>query len=122
MGGVAMILPECRSLWEGVEQADSLVLNPHKWMGVGCDLSAYFVRDPQHLIRVMSTNPAYLQTGQDAQVKNYRDWGIPLGRRFRSLKLWFVIREQGVEGLRARLRRDLENARRFAGLVDASAD
>ena len=59
--------------------------------------STYFVRDPQHLVRVMSTNPSYLRTAADSQVKNFRDWGIPLGRRFRALKLWFLIREQGVE-------------------------
>ena len=122
MAGVAMILPEYRALWEGVEAADSIVMNPHKWLGAGCDLSTYFVRDPQHLIRVMSTNPAYLQTGHDTEVKNFRDWGIPLGRRFRSLKLWFLIRDEGVEGIRTRLRRDLDNARFFEALVDAAPD
>jgi len=111
MAGSAMILPECRELWEGVETADSLVVNPHKWLGVSFDCSTYFVRDPQLLVRVMSTNPSYLQTAADGQVKNYRDWGIPLGRRMRALKLWFVIREQGVSGLQVRIRRDLENAR-----------
>jgi len=111
MAGSAMILPECRELWEGIEAADSLVVNPHKWLGVSFDCSTYFVRDPQLLVRVMSTNPSYLQTAADGQVKNYRDWGIPLGRRMRALKLWFVIREQGVSGLQARIRRDLENAR-----------
>ncbi len=110
MAGSAMILPECRELWEGVEAADSLVVNPHKWLGVSFDCSTYFVRDPQLLVRVMSTNPSYLQTAADSQVKNYRDWGIPLGRRMRALKLWFVIREQGVAGLQARIRRDLSNA------------
>jgi len=111
MAGSAMILPECRALWEGVEWADSLVVNPHKWLGVSFDCSTYFVRDPQWLVRVMSTNPSYLQTAADGQVKNYRDWGIPLGRRMRALKLWFVIREQGVSGLQARIRRDLGHAR-----------
>ena len=87
LAGTAMVLPECRPLWDGVERADSLVFNPHKWMGVGFDFCAYYVRDPQHLIRVMSTNPSYLRTAQDGAVKNYRDWHIPLGRRFRALKL-----------------------------------
>jgi aromatic-L-amino-acid/L-tryptophan decarboxylase len=119
MAGSAMILPECRWMWAGVEAADSIVMNPHKWLGTGCDLSAYYVRDPQHLIRVMSTNPSYLRTQQDAEVKNFRDWGIPLGRRFRALKLWFLIREQGVAGLQARLRRDLENAQWLKEAVDA---
>jgi aromatic-L-amino-acid decarboxylase len=111
MAGSAMILPECRHLWEGIEGADSIVLNPHKWLGVAFDCSLYYVRDSEHLVRVMSTNPSYLQSSVDARVKNLRDWGIPLGRRFRALKLWFLIREQGVSGLQARLRRDLANAR-----------
>jgi aromatic-L-amino-acid/L-tryptophan decarboxylase len=120
LAGSAMILPECRFMWEGVEGADSIVLNPHKWLGVGFDCTAYFVRDPEHLIRVMSTNPSYLRTARDAEVKNFRDWGIPLGRRFRALKLWFLIREQGVEGLRTRIRRDLENAQWLKAQVDAA--
>ena len=111
MAGSAMILPECRELWNGIEEADSIVVNPHKWLGAAVDCSVYYVRDPQHLVRVMSTNPSYLQSAVDERVTNYRDWGIPLGRRFRALKLWFLIRSEGVEGLRRRLRRDLENAR-----------
>ena len=111
MAGSAMILPECRWMWSGVEDADSLVLNAHKWLGAPFDCSLYYVRDPEHLVRVMSTNPSYLQTSADGEVRNLRDWGIPLGRRFRALKLWFLIREQGVSGLQARLRRDLANAR-----------
>jgi glutamate/tyrosine decarboxylase-like PLP-dependent enzyme len=114
MAGSGMILPELRPLWEGVEAADSLVVNPHKWLGAAFDCSVYFVRDPQHLARVMSTNPSYLRTAVDEKVTNYRDWGIPLGRRFRALKLWFLIRSEGVEGLRRRLRRDIENARWLA--------
>ena len=120
MAGSAMILPECRWMWQGVEEADSLVLNPHKWLGVVFDCSIFYVRDPQHLVRVMSTNPSYLQTAADSQVKNYRDWGIPLGRRFRALKLWCLIRAEGVEGLQARLRRDLANAQWLAEQVDAT--
>ncbi|HEY2153444.1 MAG TPA: pyridoxal-dependent decarboxylase [Vicinamibacterales bacterium] len=120
MAGSAMILPECRSLWHGVEDADSIVMNPHKWLGAAFDCSVYFVRDPEHLVRVMSTNPSFLQTSADGRVKNYRDWGIPLGRRFRALKLWFLIREQGVSGLQARLRRDIDNARWLAETVRAT--
>jgi aromatic-L-amino-acid decarboxylase len=120
MAGSAMILPECRWMWEGVERADSLVLNPHKWLGAAFDCSLYYVRDQEHLIRVMSTNPSYLQTGVDSQVKNLRDWGIPLGRRFRALKLWCLIREQGLEGLQARLRRDLANAQWLAAQIQAA--
>jgi aromatic-L-amino-acid decarboxylase len=122
MAGSAMILPECRDLWRGVEEADSLVLNAHKWLGVAFDCSLYYVRDPQHLVRVMSTNPSYLQSPVDDQVRNLRDWGIPLGRRFRALKLWCLIREQGVEGLQRRLRRDLANARWLESQVRAEAD
>jgi aromatic-L-amino-acid decarboxylase len=114
MAGSAMIVPECRTLWNGVEGADSLVVNPHKWLGVSMDCSTYYVRDPQFLVRVMSTNPSYLQTAADGQVTNYRDWGIPLGRRMRALKLWFVIRDQGVQGLQARIRRDLAQAQWLA--------
>jgi len=121
LAGTAMVLPECRPLWEGVEQADSLVFNPHKWMGVGFDFSAYYVRDPEHLIRVMSTNPSYLRTAQDGAVKNYRDWHIPLGRRFRALKLWFYLLDVGVEELQARIRRDLANAQWLREQVDAAA-
>ena len=120
MAGSAMILPECRWMWQGIEGADSLVLNPHKWLGVAFDCSLYYVRDPQHLVRLMGTNPSFLQSAVDNQVKNLRDWGIPLGRRFRALKLWCLIREQGVAGLQARLRRDLANAQWFAEQVQAA--
>ena len=117
MAGSAMILPDCRQLWQGVESADSVIVNAHKWLGAVFDCTLYFVRDPEHLVRVMSTNPSYLQSAADGRVKNYRDWGLPLGRRFRALKLWFLIRDQGVAQLQARLRRDLDNAKWLAGEV-----
>jgi aromatic-L-amino-acid decarboxylase len=117
MAGSAMILPECRHLWRGIEHADSIVVSPHKWIGAAFDCAVYFVRRPEDLVRVMSTNPSYLQTAADAVVKNYRDWGLPLGRRFRALKLWFLIRHQGVAGLQERLRRDLANARWLADTI-----
>ena len=120
MAGSAMILPECRPLWDGIEAADSLVLNPHKWLGAAFDCSLYYVRDPDHLVRVLSTNPSYLRSSVDERVKNLRDWGVPLGRRFRALKLWCLIREQGVENLRQRLRRDLDNARWLEQQVQAT--
>ena len=120
LAGSAMILPECRALWRGIDGADSLVVNPHKWLGAAFDCSVYFVRDPEHLVRVMSTNPSYLQTAADGKSPNFRDWGIPLGRRMRALKLWFLIREQGVSGLQARLRRDIANAQWLAAQVDAA--
>ena len=84
MAGSAMILPECRWMWKGIERADSLVLNAHKWLGAAFDCSLYYIKDQEHLVRVMSTNPSYLQSAADGRVKNYRDWGIPLGRRFRA--------------------------------------
>jgi aromatic-L-amino-acid decarboxylase len=117
MAGSAMILPECRWMWDGVEEADSLVVNPHKWLGATFDCSVYYVRRPDELVRVMSTNPSYLRTAADAQVTNYRDWGLPLGRRFRALKLWFLLRAEGIAALQARLRRDLENAQWLAGEI-----
>lgn len=117
MAGSAMILPEMRGLWEGIDQADSLVVNPHKWLGTVFDCSLYYVKDPEHLVRVMSTNPSYLQTAVDAQVKNLRDWGIPLGRRFRALKIWLLLRLEGIDALQARLRRDLDNARWLAAQI-----
>lgn len=120
MAGTAMLLPECRHLWEGVEGADSLSWNPHKWMGTILDTSLFYVRDPQHLIRVMSTNPSYLQSSVDGDVVQYRDWGIPLGRRFRALKLWFHLALEGPDAIRARVRRDLDNARWLAGEVESA--
>jgi aromatic-L-amino-acid/L-tryptophan decarboxylase len=120
MGGAAMLLPEYRHHWDGIEAADSVIVNPHKWLDIAFDCSLYFVRDAQHLVRVMSTNPSYLQTPVDAQVRNYRDWGIPLGRRFRALKIWFALREQGADAMRARLRRDLDNARWLEAQIRSS--
>lgn len=111
MAGTAMILPECRWMWDGIEGADSIIINPHKWLGVVFDCSLYYIRNREHLVRVMSTNPSYLQTSKDNEVKNYRDWGIPLGRRFRALKLWCLIKEQGVSGLQERIRKDIKNAK-----------
>ena len=122
MAGSAMILPECRHLWDGIEGADSIIVSPHKWMGAAFDCGVYYVRRPEELIRVMSTNPSYLRTEADAVVKNYRDWGLPLGRRFRALKLWFLIRSEGVAALQGRLRRDIENARWLAGQVRGTPD
>jgi aromatic-L-amino-acid decarboxylase len=120
MAGTALLLPEFRHHGAGLEQADSIVINPHKWMGIAFDCSLYLVRDPQHLVRVMSTNPSFLQTAADGEVRSYRDWGIALGRRFRALKIWITLREQGVEAIRARLRRDLANAQWLAAQVDAA--
>ena len=120
MGGSAMLLPECRWMWEGVEGADSVVVNVHKWLGVAFDCTMHLVRDSDLLVRVMSTNPSYLRSAVDEQVRNYRDWGLPLGRRFRALKFWFLVREQGVQRLQERLRRDLQNAAWLAEQIRAT--
>ncbi|MDH3759787.1 MAG: pyridoxal-dependent decarboxylase [Gammaproteobacteria bacterium] len=120
MAGSAMLLPECRHLWQGVEQADSIAWNPHKWMGTILDCSLFYVRDVQHMVRVMSTNPSYLRSSVDDEVRQYRDWGIPLGRRFRALKLWYHLGIDGIDAIQARLRRDLDNAQWFAQQVSAS--
>lgn len=109
-------------MWDGVEDADSVVINAHKWLGVPFDCSLYFVRDEPHLLRVMSTDPSFLQSKADDKVRNLRNTGIPLGRRFRALKLWFVIREQGVAGLQARLRRDIGLAQTLRTMVEATPD
>jgi aromatic-L-amino-acid decarboxylase len=122
MAGSAMLLPECRHLWEGVEQADSIAWNPHKWMGTILDCSLFYVRDVEHLVRVMSTNPSYLRSTVDDEVKQYRDWGIPLGRRFRSLKLWYQLSIDGIDSIQQRLRRDLDNAQWFSQLVESTDD
>lgn len=122
MAGSAMILPEMRHLWEGVEAADSVVFNPHKWLGVVFDCSVYFVRDSEHLVRVMSTNPSYLQTAADGEAPNFRDWGIPLGRRFRALKIWWLLQCEGVSALQERLRRDINNARWLESQILQAAD
>ena len=118
MAGTAMLLEECRPLWDGVEQADSISWNPHKWMGTILDCSLFYVKDSELLIRVMSTNPSYLQSSVDEDVIQYRDWGIPLGRRFRALKLWFHLSLDGPEAIKDRIRRDIDNAVWFAGQVE----
>lgn len=122
MAGSAMVLPECRHLWSGVEQADSITWNPHKWLGTILDTSLFLVRDPEYLVQVMSTNPSYLMSKADGAVVQYRDWGIPLGRRFRSLKILFQLRLDGIEAIQARLRRDLDNAQWLADQAEAEPE
>lgn len=117
--GSAAILPELRWILDGAEHADSLVFNPHKWMLVNFDCSAYFVRDRDALLRSFGASAEILKAAEDDRVVNYRDWGIQLGRRFRALKLWFVIRSYGVEGLRALLREHIRLGQLFAEWVDA---
>jgi len=114
MAGTALILPEMRHLADGIELADSFVFNPHKWLFTNFDCSAFYVKEPDTLIRTFSITPEYLKTKRDEEVNNYRDWGIPLGRRFRALKLWFVLRHYGKEGLQAKIREHLRLAQLFA--------
>ncbi|WP_288587179.1 pyridoxal-dependent decarboxylase [uncultured Methylobacterium sp.] len=120
--GSAMICPEFRDLMRGAELADSLVFNPHKWLFTHFDCSAHFVRDPKALTDTLGLRPAYLRTlGRDGVV-DYNEWSIPLGRRFRALKLWFVIRSYGVETLREMIRAHVAWARELAGIIDADPD
>ena len=102
--GAAMICPEYRALWQGIGMADSVVFNPHKWLGTQFDLSAHFIRAPEDLTRTLAIRPEYLKTHGADGIINYSEWSIPLGRRFRALKLWFLIRAHGLEGLRAMIR------------------
>ena len=120
LAGSAAIVPEHRWIFDGIEAADSLVFNPHKWLLTNFDCSAYFVRDPEHLQQTMAINPEYLRTKQDNRVNNFRDWGIPLGRRFRALKLWFVLRNYGAAGLRKMINEHIGLARDFGRWVDES--
>ena len=99
-----MICPEFRTLWAGVEEADSVVFNPHKWLGAQFDCSAHFIADPESLVKTLAIQPEYLKTHGHDGIINYSEWSVPLGRRFRALKLWFLIRSYGLEGLRSRLR------------------
>jgi aromatic-L-amino-acid/L-tryptophan decarboxylase len=117
--GTAALVPEKSWILDGADLADSLVFNPHKWMLTNFDCSAYFVRDPAALVRAFEIHPEYLKDGTGSEVKNYRDWGIQLGRRFRALKLWFVIRSYGVDGLRAMVREHLRLAGLFQGWLEA---
>jgi aromatic-L-amino-acid decarboxylase len=120
--GTALVLPEKRRLIDGIEYADTFVFNPHKWMFTNFDCSAYFVRDKGALIRTFEILPEYLKTKEGEQVNNYRDWGIPLGRRFRALKLWFVLRDFGVEKLQEKIRSHLAWAQNLSGQIEASED
>jgi len=121
--GNATILPEYRYLIDGLETADSYVFNPHKWMFTNFDCSLLYTNDKKSLVKTFEILPEYLKTNTDQQVNNYRDWGIQLGRRFRALKLWFVLRSYGLEGIREKFRlhiklaqdlaRELESDNRF---------
>lgn len=120
--GTAAILEEKQDILAGAEYLDSFVFNPHKWLLTNFDCSAYFVKEPELLIKTMAINPEYLKTGFDEQVNNYRDWGIQLGRRFRALKLWFVLRSYGRIGLQEIIRKHIEWAEDFAAWVEEAED
>ena len=102
--GSAMICPEYRHYGPGVERADSIVFNPHKWLGVQFDCSAHFLKNPDDLVQTLAISPEYLKTHGKNGIINYSEWSVPLGRRFRALKIWFVVRTYGLEGLRNRMR------------------
>jgi aromatic-L-amino-acid decarboxylase len=121
-GGSAAIVPECRPALAGVERADSLVVNPHKWLFTPFDLSAFYCRRMDLLREAFSLTPEYLRTTEAGAVKNLMDTGVQLGRRFRALKLWMILRYFGAEGIRARLSEHMRLARLFAGWVDADPD
>jgi len=112
--GSAMICPEFRALWAGTEAADSVVMNPHKWLGVQFDCAVQFLADPGPQIRTLGLRPEYLQTPGQEEITNFNEWTVPLGRRFRALKLWFVLRAYGLDGLRARIRNHVAWAERSA--------
>ena len=120
--GSAAIAPEFRAAFDGLELADSVVTNPHKWMGVNFDCTLQFIRDLPAWFESFALTPEYLKSAHDAQVVNYRDWGIQLGRRFRALKLWFVLRSEGAEVIRARIREHIRLGELFASWVDADPD
>ncbi|MFK7958490.1 MAG: aspartate aminotransferase family protein [Lysobacterales bacterium] len=102
--GSAMICPELRGVWDGIEDADSIVLNPHKWLGAQFDCTIQFLKDPEAQIKTLGIQPDYLKTLGQNDITNYSEWTIPLGRRFRALKLWFLLRAHGLEQLRERIR------------------
>lgn len=120
--GSALILPEHRWMLEGQGRVDSLVFNPHKWLLTNFDCAAHYVRDPEALIRTFAIDAAFLQSREGRQVIDYRDWGVPLGRRFRALKLWFVLRSYGVERLQRILRNHISMAEGLEKAIAAAPD
>lgn len=120
--GSALLLDEHRWMIDGAAEIDSLVFNPHKWLLTNFDCSAHFVRDPGALVRTLGILPAYLQSRESGEVIDYRDWSVPLGRRFRALKLWFVLRSYGVQHLQAMLRDHIAWTRELAQQIAAEPD
>jgi aromatic-L-amino-acid decarboxylase len=122
MAGTALILPEFQWMLDGKEYICSFVFNPHKWMFTNFDCSAYFVKDAGALIKTFEVLPEYLNTRTRGKVNDYRDWGVPLGRRFRALKLWFVIRAYGIDGLREKIRNHISIAARLSEMISKETD
>jgi aromatic-L-amino-acid decarboxylase len=122
MAGTALILPEFQWMLDGRDYIDSFVFNPHKWMFTNFDCSAYFVKDAYALIKTFEILPEYLKTRTRGKVNDYRDWGVPLGRRFRALKLWSVIRSYGVEELRNKVRYHIQLAAKLSEMILAEPD
>ena len=120
--GSAMICPEYRALWKGAERFDSIVFNPHKWMGAQFDCAAHFLRDPDVLRQTLAIRPEYLRTHAREDVIDYSEWSIPLGRRFRALKLWFLMRHYGMEDLRARIRNHVDWSQALCDRLRAEDD
>ncbi len=120
-GGPAAALPELRPLFAGWEEADSIVVNPHKWLFTPIDCSVLYMKDSESLPRAFRLTPEYLRTGEEGEARNLMDYGAALGRRFRSLKLWFVLRYFGARGIRARIRSHIELAREVAAWIDGSS-
>ena len=123
MSGTAALCPEFRHIHKGVEHADSYCFNPHKWMFTSFDCDCFYVADRRALIQTLSVLPEYLRNKatESGAVIDYRDWHIPLGRRFRSLKLWFVLRHYGIEGLQFHIREHIRLAQEFASWVEKDA-
>jgi aromatic-L-amino-acid decarboxylase len=117
--GSAMLCPEFRYLWEGVDMADSIVFNPHKWLGAQFDCSIQFLKDPTDQINTLGLRPAYLETLDVEEVTNYNEWTIPLGRRFRALKIWFLMRIYGLEQLRDMIRNHIMWAKELENLFES---
>jgi aromatic-L-amino-acid/L-tryptophan decarboxylase len=118
--GSAMICPEFRHLWAGVENADSVVFNPHKWLGAQFDCSAHFLRNPDDLVRTLAIQPEFLKTHGHDGIINYSEWSVPLGRRFRALKIWFLLRAYGLEGLRGMIRNHVRWSQKVAQRLAAA--
>ncbi len=121
LAGTALLLPEKRWMIEGIEYVDTFTMNPHKWMFTNFDCNAYFIKDPKALIQTFEILPEYLKT-KARNVNNYRDWGVQLGRRFRALKLWFVIRSYGVSGLQQKIRYHLQLTEKLREKIEDAPD